>query len=149
MEPELGPVAGTAGTRRAVITLDTSAILTLIDSYARRHARTLAALQSDPGPYIVPVGILSEITYLIATRWGQGAIVAFLGDVEEGAYTLDCGDRDLSRIQALVQRYANLPLGYADAAVIACAERSGGRILTLDRRDFDIVARDVSLTLLP
>ena len=51
-------------------------------------------------------------------------------------------------IRALVMRYADLPLGFADAAVVACAERSGGRILTLDR-DFTIVSREVPLTILP
>ncbi|CAN5537467.1 hypothetical protein BH23CHL5_BH23CHL5_01160 [soil metagenome] len=38
-------------------------------------------------------------------------------------------------------RYADLPLGYANATVIAAAERNGGRILTLDHRHFGVVAR--------
>jgi predicted nucleic acid-binding protein len=40
-------------------------------------------------------------------------------------------------------------LGFSDAAVIACAERSGGTIATLDRRDFDVVAPEASITLVP
>jgi uncharacterized protein len=38
----------------------------------------------------------------------------------------------------LIQRYGDLPLGLADASVIATAERLR-RILTLDRRHFRIV----------
>lgn len=40
----------------------------------------------------------------------------------------------------LVRTYADLPLGAADAAVIAIAERLGlHTIATVDRRDFTIV----------
>jgi uncharacterized protein len=42
----------------------------------------------------------------------------------------------------LVARYEDLRLGFADASVIACAERSGRRVLTLDLRDFGPVARE-------
>jgi hypothetical protein len=48
-----------------------------------------------------------------------------------------------------VGRYADLPLGLVDAAVIACAERSGSPTLTLDQRDLSIVGREVPLTILP
>jgi predicted nucleic acid-binding protein len=47
---------------------------------------------------------------------------------------------DFVRMRALVARYDNLNLGLADAAVVACAERHGGRVLTTDRRDLRVVA---------
>jgi hypothetical protein len=37
----------------------------------------------------------------------------------------------------------------SDAAVIACAERSGGRVLTFDLRDFGVVAAEGTITVLP
>ena len=52
----------------------------------------------------------------------------------------------------MVERYADLPLGAADASVIAVAERLGAReIATLDRRDFTVVrpSHVNALTLLP
>jgi len=52
-------------------------------------------------------------------------------------------------IRALTRRYADLPLGFADAAVIACAERHGGRVLTRDLRHFGVVAREGRLIVLP
>ncbi len=66
-----------------------------------------------------------------------------------GSYTLDCGEQDIPRIRELVRRHADFPLGFADAAVIACAERNGGRVLTLDMRHFGVVAREGTLILLP
>jgi len=47
---------------------------------------------------------------------------------------------DLERTAELVEQYASLPLGAADASVIALAERHNvTTVLTLDRRHFTIV----------
>lgn len=62
---------------------------------------------------------------------------------------LDCGERDLARVRQLLERYGDLRLGSADAFVIACAERNGKRVLTLDRRRFDVVGRELGLEVLP
>jgi predicted nucleic acid-binding protein len=70
-----------------------------------------------------------------------------LRDLEERSFSADCGDEDFGRIRELASRYADLSLGLVDAAVIACAERNGLRALTLDRRDFGTVGRDVPLVL--
>jgi predicted nucleic acid-binding protein len=62
---------------------------------------------------------------------------------------LDCGDDDIPRIRGLASRYEDLPLGFADASVVACAERNGGRVVTLDDRDFAVVAREEAIVVLP
>ena len=67
----------------------------------------------------------------------------------DGSVLLDCGDEDPPRIRELMRRYADLPMWFSDAAVIACAERSGGRVLTFDRRDFAVVALDAPITVVP
>ncbi|MGH2652611.1 MAG: PIN domain-containing protein, partial [Actinomycetota bacterium] len=87
--------------------------------------------------------------YLIERRLGPDALDVFLDDLERVALTLECGEEDLPRIRVLVRRYADLQLGFADASVVACAERNGGKVLTLDRRDFDVVAGEGRLTVLP
>lgn len=97
----------------------------------------------------MPASILSEITYFIERQLGGVALDAFLDDLETGELLLDCGDTDFARIRALVARYADFPLGFADAAVIVCAERHGGRVLTLDLRHFGVVAREGRITLVP
>ncbi|MGI8998128.1 MAG: type II toxin-antitoxin system VapC family toxin [Candidatus Limnocylindria bacterium] len=132
-----------------MITIDTSAVLAIANRRDRSHQSTVDALRADRGPYLVPAGILGEATFMLERRMGTQVLDAFLADLESGAYSLDCGNGDVARIRELVNRYAGLPLGFADAAVVACAERSGGRVLTLDLRDFGVVARDVQLNLLP
>jgi hypothetical protein len=132
-----------------MITLDTSALLAILNAGDQYHTQVTTALRGDHGPYIVPVGMLGELAYMIETRYGLRVLDLFLSDCESGAYLLHCGEDDIPRIRALVRRYADLPLGFADAAVIACAERHGGRVLTLDLRHVGTVAREGTLTVLP
>nr|WP_322761411.1 PIN domain-containing protein [Frankia sp. Cr2] len=58
-----------------------------------------------------------------------------------GALTFtELNTTDLDRMADLVDRYADFPLGGADASVIALAERLGvTEIATLDRRHFGVV----------
>lgn len=132
-----------------MITLDTSAVLALLDGRDPDHAAVRGVVEADAGPWLVPAGILAEVAFMLQSRFVPGALPAFLDDLESGEFTLVCGDEHLSRIRGLVERYADLPLGFSDAAVIACAERAGGRVATLDRRDFEVVGREAPITLLP
>jgi len=141
-------VAAARGAGR-LITLDTSSIVSLVHTRDRNHARTVAAFRDEPGQHVVPASILAEVAYLLESRVGMKAVTAFLLDLDSGALTFDCGEGDFARIAELSLRYDDLPLGAADAGVIACAERRGGRVLTLDRRHFDVVRREVDLELLP
>lgn len=124
-----------------MITLDTSALYALLNRRDPYHEQMRAALDVERRPWIVPAGILAEIAWMTETTLSSTVLELFLLDLETGGYVLDCGEGDFPRIRTLVRRYADLPLGFADSAVIACAERSGGRVMTTDRRDFDVVAR--------
>ena len=132
-----------------MVTLDTSAILAALRRSDRDHARVVAAMRTDRGPYIVPIAILAEVAYFLEHDFRPPLLDGFVEDLVSGAYTLDCGEADFPRIQVLVRRYHDLPLGFADAAVIACAERRGGKVLTLDLRHFGVVAREGTITVVP
>lgn len=134
---------------KAVITLDTSGLYALVDRLDPDHARSAETLLADPGPYLVPAAILSEIGYMIERRLGVDILAAFVEDIASGGFALDCGEQDVKRVKELVVRYRDLPLGLADAAVIACAERNGGSVLSLDARHFGVVAREGGITVLP
>lgn len=103
----------------------------------------------DMGPHLVPAGILAEIAYMIERRLDLEVLTTFVSDLETGRYVLECGEEDLGRVGELVRRYEDLPLGFADASVISCAERNGGSVLTLDTRHFGVVAAEGRISLLP
>lgn len=134
---------------QGLITLDTSGLFALLNRRDRRHEQVRTAFAKDAGPYLVPAGILAEIAYMIERRLGLEVLTAFLSDLEAGRFVLECGEEDLGRVGDLVRRYEDLPLGFADASVISCAERNGGRVLTLDLRHFGVVAAEGTISLLP
>jgi predicted nucleic acid-binding protein len=134
---------------QALITLDTSGLFALLNRRDTDHDRVKSALFEDRGPYLIPAGILAEIAYMVEERLGARALESLLLDLESGGLTLECGEEDLPRIRELVRGYEDLPLGFADASVVSCAERSAGKVLTLDLRHFGVVAGEGRISLLP
>ena len=142
-----GLAGGTLEAR--LVTLDTSGLLAALRRRDPDHDRVVAAMRSDGGPLIIPVAILAEVAYFLERDYRPPSLDLFVDDLVTGAYTLDCGEADLRRVQTLTRRYHDLPLGLADAAVIACAERHGGKVLTPDLRHFGVVAREGTITIVP
>lgn len=133
-----------------MITLDTSGLLAYIRAGDRNHQACRAVIEKDPGPYIIPVAILAEIAYMIEATLAPAVELGFLAELRDGAYQLDWNEVDVARVQQLIQRYHDLPLGFADAVVIACGERNRGRVLSTDFRHFPVVARsEGTITVLP
>lgn len=131
------------------MTIDTSAVVAAIDDRDVNHRPAAIFLRNDRGPFFIPAGVMSEISYFVERRFGSQVLHRILEDFERGAFMLDCGERDLPRIMTLIDRYADLRLGYADATVIACAERRGGRVMTFDLRHFGVVAREGTIQIVP
>jgi len=123
-----------------------------VDRDDARHQECLDLLQSHPGPLLVPVLVITEVTHLLSTRLGTGSEVRFLGDLAAGNLIAEpVAATDWLRIAELVSQYRDLPLGTADASVLAAAERlDAPQIATLDRRHFGVVRSRIGpLTLLP
>lgn len=117
------------------------------------HESCARLLDSFPGPLLIPEPLLTEIGYMLATRAGSLVEADFLRDIADGVYqTVSLNRSDLRRAADLVETYADLPLGTADASIVVVAERVGAtHVATLNKRDFTVVRpRHVTaLTLLP
>ncbi len=132
-----------------MIVLDTSGVIALLDRSDVNHTGALTVVQRERQPLVVPVGIMAEIAFVLQARTGDRAVLAFLDAIINGTTQWSCGEDDLPRVRDLMIRYADLPLGYADATVIACAERTDSQVLTFDLRHFGVVAREGRLTVVP
>jgi predicted nucleic acid-binding protein len=136
-----------------MMVVDTSGLLAALDADQRLHAPARAALEADPGPFLLSPFVLAELDFLIATMISVQAETAFLKEVAGGAYRLEPFDtQDVEQAAALVERYADLGLGLADASVVVLAGRHAtDRLLTLDDRHFRAVRplTGASFTLLP
>ncbi|HRJ42473.1 MAG: PIN domain-containing protein [Caldilineaceae bacterium] len=123
------------------VLLDTSFLFALADTSDYNHDRVLAVARTLTDPLILPLPVLPEVCYLIASRLGHSAMRRFLSELVVSDTVLEAIDRtDLRRVNEILDQYADSLLDFVDAAIIAIAERRQiTRILTLDRRDFSIV----------
>lgn len=98
-------------------------------------------MESHPGPLVVPVLCVAEVTQLAGSRLGDRVELRFLEDlIAGGLFVEQLTPADLSRAAVLVATYRDLPLGTVDASVVAAAERLGAtQVATLDRRHFSVV----------
>lgn len=121
--------------------MDAGPLYAYVDADDAHHPESLRLLSEHHGPILVPILVITEVAYLLATRLGPEAEVRFLGDLAGGALTpLNVEPADWLRIAELVARYRDLPLGTVDASVVAAAERLDLRtVATFDRRHFGVV----------
>lgn len=118
--------------------LDTSFLFALADVSDRNHVRVLEVARTLTVPLILPLPVLPEICYLLASRLGHKVMRQFLHELAASETILEPINRpDLRRVNELLDQYADSRLDFVDASLIAIAERLGvTRVLTLDRRDF-------------
>jgi len=121
-----------------VILLDTSGLLSAIDRSQRQHEACAAVVMSARRPLLLSPFVLAELDYLLATTVGASAQNALLEEVERGAYRLEpFVAADIAAARRVIQRYADLNVGLADASLVVLAKRHRTRdVLTLDERHF-------------
>lgn len=121
-----------------MILVDTNAVLQMASSTAAHHDEVKRIVDEVSGPLLLSPFVLAELDYMLGERHGQGAQLALLNEVAEGAYELAEFDRsDVERAVAVMRRYADLQVGLADASIVVLAERHGSTdVLTFDRRHF-------------
>src|SRR3712207_6786415 len=118
--------------------LDTSGLLAAIDAGQRRHAGAWQALEEAEGAFVISPFVLAELHYLLATRVGRTEQLALLEEIERSVYRLEpFSTSDVARARSLLESYADLDLGLADASSVVLANRySTHNLLTLDERHF-------------
>lgn len=133
--------------------LDTGPLVAAADRDDAHHARCRALIDRADELLVVPSPVLPEFDYLVSEAVGPGPMIALLRDIESGSVVIeDLEGEDYSRVRELMDQYADLNVGFVDAAVLAVVERFGEpKLATLDRRHFSAMRpRHVdSLELLP
>jgi predicted nucleic acid-binding protein len=121
-----------------MIVLDTGGVYAALDANERLHGRCVAALATARPPRILSPFVLAELDYLLGTRGGQAAQIGLLDEITRGVYRLEPFDvDDVDRAKRVMERYADLQIGLADASVVVLAERHRTRdLLCTDERHF-------------
>jgi predicted nucleic acid-binding protein len=124
-------------------------VVALIDRKDAWHARVAAATRSARLPLATTAAVLAEVFHLLepyerAAAWtllGSGAV-----------QVLPIGDADMDDVQALMEKYGDRPMDFADATLVRLARRESlSTILTVDddflvyriegRRGFSVLPR--------
>jgi uncharacterized protein len=121
--------------------VDAGALYAQADADEPRHAAVRAVIEREREALVTTELAVAEADYLILDRLGPEVELAFLDDLAEGTFIVDCLDRGQLRVaRDVVSRFADLRLGLADASLIVIAERyATRRVLTFDERAFRAV----------
>ena len=117
--------------------IDTGAILALLHEDDRWHERCRAAFREMRVPLATSVAVLTEVFHLVGR--GRRRIYEAWTFVRSGAVTvLPIGENDMAALQALMTRYADRPMDFADATLVHLAEREQlTTVFTVDHADFE------------
>lgn len=123
------------------LVLDTGPILAVLDRDDPEHARCVALIDSSDEDLVVPAPVLVEVDYWCRKLLGTEVWTAFIDDLAIGAYRLFNLDAPaVQRAAEIEAAYADLRIGFVDAAVVATCEVLGEqKVATLDARHFTVV----------
>jgi uncharacterized protein len=120
--------------------VDTGAIVALVNRDDRHHDEAVEWFRRFRGRLLTTEAVITETAYVLAASpahqraallWLERARAAGLLQVEAVA--------DYAALARIMAQYGNLPCDYADASLIALAERTGvAAIATVDQRDFSV-----------
>lgn len=124
-----------------MILVDSGPVIAAATPNDQHRDKCQQALGDLREPALMSALCVAEVCYFLGKRATAAGEAAFLRSLADGMLrVVDLTAEDYRRSAELVEQYADLPLGAADASVIALAERlTVTRVMTLDVRHFQIV----------
>jgi len=120
------------------VLVDAGPLVALIDRGDASHEACVAALKTLRDPIVTVWPAFTEAMCLLGGSWA--AQKALWSRLETGALGLaPLDETDAPRLRELMEKYRDLPMDLADAALVRVAERESlTGIFTLDRRHFSV-----------
>jgi predicted nucleic acid-binding protein len=118
------------------VLIDTSAILALLDRNDRWHNFCVEVFQQLRLPLLTSEAVLTELFHLVGD--GRKEMEAAWKFVRSGAIVIGTIENaELSHVHALMSRYWDRPMAFADATLVYLAKRESlSVVLTVDHADF-------------
>lgn len=118
--------------------VDAGPLVALLDQGDPEHDACVATLKGIRDPLITVWPAFAEAMYLLGRSWpGQKGLWSRLETAALALAPLD--ETDAPRMRELMEKYRDLPMDLADAALVRVAERESlTEIFTLDRKHFSI-----------
>jgi predicted nucleic acid-binding protein len=121
----------------ANLLIDTGAILAILDKNDRWHAPCLATFLQLRLPALTSEAILTEVLHLVKrSRTEMETVWKFLRSGAVALATID--HSELPLVHALMSRYRDHPMDFADATLVHLADRESlSVVFTIDRAGFE------------
>lgn len=121
-----------------MILVDTGPLVGLFDATDHSHAGCRRILSRLDDRLATTLPVLTEAFHLLRPLEHRvSGLIDFIRD--GGAAVIPLEPDSLSRCFELMQQYADLPMDFADASIVAAAEQMGtDKVFTLDHKHFGI-----------
>ncbi len=119
------------------ILIDSGPLIALFDRDDKYHVASVQFIKANRAELVTTLASLTETLHLL--DFNRNAQTDFLDWVSAGAVTLELITAvDLPRIRELMNKYADLPMDFANACLVFLGEKLNiSEIATIDR-DFDV-----------
>lgn len=123
------------------VLLDSGFLFASLNALESEHQSTIRVLKNIREPIVLPVPAITEVAYLLARDISNEAAGDFIASLAASELTLENPlQEDYLRSAEIIRQYADAKLDFVDALIVAIAERLNiNRLLTLDRRDFQLI----------
>jgi predicted nucleic acid-binding protein len=119
----------------ASVLLDTGPLVALFKRNDHDHARAAAWFKRHRGPLLTTHAVVAEAWHLVT----PSARLALMHFVAAAVDVCELRPSSISRVVALLEKYADLPMDYADATLLTLGEQQGVySIATIDTVDFSV-----------
>lgn len=120
--------------------VDTGAIVALLNRDDPHHTPVSAWFRDFRGLLLSTDAVITETAYVLAASPTlQNAALSWVQRIRKAGLLAVEPVEDYAALARIIDRYADLPCDYADASLIALAERTGTRVIaTIDQRDFSV-----------
>ena len=121
----------------ATVVVDSGPLVALFDKDDRFHADALRFIQQLRGRAVSNLAVVTEVSYLL--DFSRQAQLDFWQWVRNGAVVLlEPEAADWDRMLELLQKYADRPMDFTDATLVALCERLGTRDIASVDSDFTV-----------
>lgn len=120
------------------IVVDAGPLIALFDRDDRYHRRAIEFVRTCQSRLVTNLPVLTEATFLL--RFSVEAQRDLLMWAHRSV-EIDGATTDLPRIAALLEKYRDMPADFADASLVALAERLNLRQVASVDRDFSVYRR--------
>jgi len=119
------------------ILIDAGPLIALFDSSEKNHGPVKAFLRERQYRFISTLAVFTEVSHMLDfSAKAQRDFYEWV--MHKGVIVSDINQNDIYRVMQLTEKYADLPMDFADATLVITSEKTGIReIISLDK-DFDI-----------